>query len=166
MPPTLHFIHPHYVGTNNCVQIKINPQGINQMIYQARTTSDMGDHTEIVIADHGNSIHIVNYKDLRLIQNEMEHTPSIRQLPISRYSGTNSYEPLLLFEILFSGIPLFHGTTLWNSFIHYPHSNSYNKDYCRSCVFIIKNEVKCLQNHASLTGRPVLFYRLTSYLNR
>ena len=60
----------------------------------------MGNHTEILIVEHGNSIHIVNYKDLPLIQYEMEHKPSIRQLPISRYSGTNSYEPLLLFEIL------------------------------------------------------------------
>ena len=110
----------------------------------------MGDHIEILIAEHGNSIDIVNYKDLPLIQYEMEHKPSIRQSPISSYSGTNSYEPLLLFKILCSGIPLFHGTTLWNSFIHYPHSNFYYKDYCRSCVFIIKNGVKCLQNHTSI----------------
>ena len=112
----------------------------------------MGDHIEILIAEHGNSIDILNYKDLPLIQYEMEHKPSIRQLPISRYSGTNSYEPLLLFKILCSGIPLFHGTTLLNSFIHYPHSNSYNKYYYRYCVLIIKNGFKCLQNHTSIAN--------------
>ena len=87
MPPTLDLIHPHYVGTNNCVQIKNHPQGINQMIYQPWTKSEMGDHTEILIYDHGNSIHILNYKDLPLIQYEMEHEPNIMQLPISHYSG-------------------------------------------------------------------------------
>ena len=61
-----------------------------QMRNHPWSTSEMGDHTEILIDDHGNSIHILIYKDLPLIQYEMEHKQSIRQLPISRYFGTNS----------------------------------------------------------------------------
>ena len=47
------------------------------------------DHPKIHIDDHGNSIYILNHKDLPWIQYEVKHKQSIRQIPRSRYSGTN-----------------------------------------------------------------------------
>ena len=49
----------------------------------------MVDHPEIQIDEHGKSIDILNYKDLHWIKYEVEHKQSIRQLPRSRYYGTN-----------------------------------------------------------------------------